>query len=69
MGSDMPEWLTVTEAMAYLKVSRRTLSRWCELGRLRFYELESGGGRRFKREDLDALLKPGGPGQGSPTSA
>lgn len=58
MGREMPEWLTVAEATAYLKVTRRTLYRWCEQGRLRYYELESGGGRRFKREDLDKLLRP-----------
>src|SRR5215467_6516674 len=55
----MPEWMTVSEAAAYLKVDRKTIYRWCDAGRLPFYELESGGGRRFKREDLDALLKPG----------
>lgn len=55
----MPEWLTVDEAMAYLKIGRRTLYRWCDEGRLKYYELESGGGRRFKRDDLDRLLRPG----------
>jgi excisionase family DNA binding protein len=56
----MPEWLTLREAAAYLKVGVSTLYRWMDEGKLRYYELESGGGRRFKRDDLDALLKPGG---------
>lgn len=54
----LTDWLTISEAAAYLKVTRNTLYRWCEAGRLRYYELESGGGRRFKREDLDQLLRP-----------
>ncbi len=58
---EVPEWLTVDEAMKYLRVSRSTLYRWCDEGRLRFYELESGGGRRFNREDLDKMLRPGEP--------
>jgi excisionase family DNA binding protein len=57
------EWLTVKEAMAYLKVSRATIFSWCASGKLPFYKIDSPvrGGRRFKRQDLDALLKPGGP--------
>jgi excisionase family DNA binding protein len=51
--------MTPSEAARYLKVTRQTIYRWCDEGRLKFYELESGGGRRFKREDLDALLKEG----------
>jgi excisionase family DNA binding protein len=57
----MSEWLTTKEAAAYLKVTRRTLYRWMEEGRLRFYELASGR-RRVRKEDLDALLTPGEPG-------
>ena len=56
----VPDWLTVNEAAAYLKVERSTIYRYCELGLLPFFELKTGGGRRFKREDLDALLEPGG---------
>ena len=57
----MTEWMTTQEAMAYLKVSRATLYSWCASGTLRFFELESGGGRRFRREDLDGTLKAGSP--------
>lgn len=55
------EWLTVEEAMAYLKVSRSTLYRYTSEERLPFYQLAGTGGRRFKRSDLDALLLPGQP--------
>lgn len=63
----MPEWLTVAEAARYLRVHRTTIYAWCDEGRLPFYELESGGGRRFKREDLDALLKRGEPKEERPS--
>jgi excisionase family DNA binding protein len=62
----MSEWLTSKEAAAYLKVTRRTLYRWMEEGRLRFYELASGR-RRLRKEDLDALLTPSEPGGASDT--
>ena len=55
----MPDWLTLDQAAAYLKVSQPTIYRWCAEGILVFYELESGGGRRFKLEDLDGLLRNG----------
>jgi excisionase family DNA binding protein len=55
--------MTVNEASAYLKVERTTLYGYCKRGLLPFYELRSGRGRRFKREDLDALLTLGQPGQ------
>lgn len=55
----VPDWLTVQEAAAYLKVERSTIYRYCELAVLPYFVLKTGGGRRFKREDLDALLEPG----------
>lgn len=54
-------WMTVEEAMAYLKVSRPTLYRFMENGKLKYYKLAGTGTRRFRREDLDALLEPGKP--------
>lgn len=60
----VPEWLTPGEAAKYLKVDRTTIYRWCDAGLVRFYALRSGRGRRFKREDLDALLKGGAPREG-----
>lgn len=49
-------WLTLNEAAIYLRVSRATIYRFCERGRLRWHELTSEG-RRFRREDLDGLLQ------------
>lgn len=54
------QWLTLSEAAEELGVSRATLYRWQREGRLPLYELDSGGGRRIKRNDLDALLRPVG---------
>jgi excisionase family DNA binding protein len=54
------QWLSLSEAADELGVSRATLYRWQREGRLPLYELESGGGRRIKRNDLDALLRPVG---------
>jgi excisionase family DNA binding protein len=52
--------MTVSEAARYLRVTRSTIYRWSEEGRLRFFQLEGGTrGRRWNREDLDALLREG----------
>lgn len=51
-------WYTVKEACEYLRISKPTLYRYCKDGLLAYYSLP-GGGRRFKKEDLDALLEPG----------
>ncbi len=64
--SGMPEWLTVREAAAYLRVTRSTIYRWCEEGRVRYFELEGGRGRRFDRADLDGLLREVTPGSVPP---
>lgn len=56
--SGSQEWFTVMEAAAYLRVSRQTIYRYMEDGLLNFFVLKSGGGRRIKRSDLDALLEP-----------
>ena len=54
----MTEWLTVNEAAAHLRVHRTTIYLWCEEGSLPYHELQPTGGRRFRRVDLDAMLKP-----------
>jgi excisionase family DNA binding protein len=56
----LPEWLTVDEAAKYLKVHRTTIYDLCDRGVLPYFELKGARGRRFKREDLDSLLEPGG---------
>ncbi|MBM3273074.1 helix-turn-helix domain-containing protein [Candidatus Kaiserbacteria bacterium] len=50
-------WYTPSEAAAYLRVTRQTIYRYMEKGLLPYYELKSGGGRRVKQTDLDALLE------------
>ncbi len=56
----MPEWMTLDEAATYLKVSKPTLYRWVQERRVIAYELPSGRGRRFNRDELDNLLSPVG---------
>jgi excisionase family DNA binding protein len=51
------EWLTVAEARGYLKVGTTTLYRWMSEGRLAYRELSSGGGRRVRKSDLEAMLQ------------
>jgi excisionase family DNA binding protein len=56
----MCDWLTATEAAAYLKVKPRTILQWAKEGRLKGYRL-SGTARvtwRFLRSDLDAKMLP-----------
>jgi excisionase family DNA binding protein len=65
-GPPGDEWLTLEEAAAYLKVSKQTVYRYCDQGKLRFYKLAGTGQRRFRRRDLEALLEPGWPGEGQP---
>ena len=55
---DKQEWFTPTEAAEYLRVSRQTIYNYMEDGLLPYFQLKSGGGRRLRREDLDALLEP-----------
>ena len=58
---DQPEmqyWFTPAEAAKYLRVSRQTIYNYMQGGLLPYYELASGGGRRIRLSDLDALLKP-----------
>lgn len=52
------EWFTPSEAARYLRVSRQSIYSYMDKGLLPYYELKSGGGRRVRRVDLDALLEP-----------
>jgi excisionase family DNA binding protein len=59
--AERDEWLTVQEVTRMLKVGRTTVYRWMREGRLPWRELASGGGRRFRRSDVERLLQePGG---------
>lgn len=58
------DWLTATEAAAYLKVKPRTLLTWTRQGKIKGYRL-SGTLRcvwRFKQSDLDATMSPSSAG-------
>ena len=50
------EWLSVNDVMEVLSISRRTVYRYIELGHLPKRSLP-GGGARFARTDVLALLK------------
>ena len=51
-------WLTEQEAQEYLQVSRATLLRWRNEGKLKSYKLAGQRLTRYKQEDLDALMQP-----------
>ena len=49
------EWFTVEDAAQYLCVSRRTIYRLTQEGRLSAYRLGRERHRRFRKEDLDKV--------------
>ncbi len=52
------DWLTASEAAAYLKVKSRSLLLWVRQGKLQAYALSGTKRRvwRFRKEDLDSAL-------------
>lgn len=52
------DWLTTSEAAAYLKVKPRSLLLWVRQGKVKAYALSGTKRRiwRFRKEDLDAAL-------------
>jgi excisionase family DNA binding protein len=52
------EWLTATEAAAYLKVKVRTLLLWVRQGKVNAFALSGTKRRvwRFRQADLDSVL-------------
>lgn len=52
----MSDWLTSSEAAAYLKVKPRTLLLWVRQGKVRSFALSGTKRRvwRFRKSDLDA---------------
>ena len=58
MNNPQSEWLTASEAAAYLKVKPRTLLLWVRQGKIRGHALSGTRRRvwRFRKEDLDAAL-------------
>lgn len=53
----MTDWLTRKEAQEYLRISQPSLWRLVAAGRLKSYSIEGLVGKRYRREDLDALLR------------
>ncbi len=54
------EWFTVEEAAQYLCVSRRTIYKLTTGGRLPAFRIGRERHRRFRKEDLDKVPRPGG---------
>ena len=54
----LSEWMTTTEASAYLKTKPRTLLKWVREGSIKAWPLHGTRRRtwRFRREHLDAAL-------------
>lgn len=50
----MDELLTIQEVADYLKVSRSTVWRWCNQGKLLAYK--AGRGWRVRRSDVEKML-------------
>jgi excisionase family DNA binding protein len=53
------EWFTVEEAAEYLCVSRRTIYKLTKEGRLPPFRIGKERHRRFRKEDLDKVPRPG----------
>lgn len=63
----MKPLLTIEEAAGYLRVSKTSLRRWTNEGRLDCVRIGVRAERRFRREDLDRFLQS--PQQPGPTEA
>jgi excisionase family DNA binding protein len=52
------DWMTASEAAAYLKVKTRTLLLWVRQAKVKAYALSGTRRRiwRFRKEDLDAAM-------------
>lgn len=53
------EWFTVEEAAEYLCVSRRTIYKLTKEGRLPAFRIGKERHRRFRKEDMDKVPRPG----------
>ena len=54
--------LTMREACQALNVHGNTLRRWSDVGLVKCYRIGIRGDRRFRQDDIDALLESrGGP--------
>jgi excisionase family DNA binding protein len=57
--------LTTSEVAKMLAVNPATIRRWAEEGSIPSITLPGGGQRRFRRQDVDAILR----GDGVPAAA
>ena len=53
------EWLTVGEAAEHLCISRRTIYKLTKEGRLPAFRIGKERHRRFRKEDIDKVPRPG----------
>lgn len=53
------EWFTIAEAAEYLRVSKRTIYKLTNDGRLPAFRIGQERHRRFRKEDLDKVPQPG----------
>ena len=51
------KWYTVNEAAQYLRVSRRTIYQLVKEMQLAPYKVGTAGHRRFRQEDIDAVMR------------
>lgn len=51
------EYLTSSDVMAILRISRRTLERWVAASHLPAIKVGGFGARRYKRSDVELLLR------------
>ncbi|MDP2919600.1 MAG: helix-turn-helix domain-containing protein [Dehalococcoidia bacterium] len=49
------EWFTIEEAADYLRVSKRTIYKLTQTGRLPAFRIGKERHRRFRRKDLDSV--------------
>lgn len=55
---DAPVWIGMKDALAILGISRNTLKSLIQTGKLPAYTVEGVVGYRFKRHEVEALIKP-----------
>lgn len=60
---EIVEWLTIPEALEYLRVSKSTLYECMSDGRVPFYYVKGTRQRRLKKRDIDNLMVRGVPGE------
>jgi excisionase family DNA binding protein len=59
-NSQIEPMLTTSEVAQILNVHINTVRRWSNQGDIKSYRIGSRGDRRFRREDINALLNKNG---------